>query len=744
MSSSIALTEEQQDECRIVANDESQDETAIPDVPEVAIRWILRNDTTSNVALATLSNVCRRWRQVTSRCIVEEEFSNDEDDTTTSTNKSRNERIPTHQSSNDEPSPEFLSLLLPSMIRELQSQQSIPSRGRPEINPQLAATTPTCDDTYCVAWFHPDGIEYVDLPQEVDDDSDDSDLGICRRTGRCAYSWRESSDDNVISCVVQWTGYTDAVDVLSPFGYSLPFVRGVLTEAATRTRRKKQHPSIIGETERDNDMHSQEKKSSLRSAYSSASSFSGMDDQSDSQPLLNHYKPHCSFAVRGATYARPEGYCLCWDDDALFSSFRSSSVAGENGATSLVKQQAWEGERKRLHTRRRELQRQNLPVVLWSEATRDSKSAKHDRESTTVPMGILQPCIQFLNINANNAIRMFTPPFDSPVATPVTVFCVAIATEDGCFFSGHNNVFELGHMYPPNDEDAITERSPVMLCADYKGPFTNLFERVSESNEEKNTSNELESPNYLNSRINNNFNSDDSSCDSQSAGGKSSEWKCQCPLSGLGAREGDGQQTLSESSDDKEVEKGLLCRGRLGPGCWHCYTAVFDGPNSRIRIDGIEEPIRCGSPIPPNFQAFLDGLTIAADNTFDMSLCFGEGSDGEGQGAMAELAVFKGIFEQDDMETVESHLMRKHGIEYPQGSSEQFHVDDEMTRLALYSLSQGIANNETTDSDTIRIPLRYLARLRQVSWKPINAVTGTPVTVNRIGTIQTGAESSDL
>lgn len=56
---------------------------------------------------------------------------------------------------------------------------------------------------------------------------------------------------------------------------------------------------------------------------------------------------HSSFAVRGTTVARPEGYCQCWDEDDTSTDFLSA-----NNNISRMKK----------NRRRRELQREVRPI----------------------------------------------------------------------------------------------------------------------------------------------------------------------------------------------------------------------------------------------------------------------------------------------------------------------------------------------------------------------------------------------
>ncbi|KAG7360974.1 hypothetical protein IV203_036074 [Nitzschia inconspicua] len=839
MLSTVFRSDQQKDgknsiDTNVVENDPK--EQSFVEIPSVAVRWTAMNNITSNVELATLSNVCRQWRRTISQCILEE-YDENEDNIAKNNNDESFHPIDVQNEirqsgeqnlfSNSSNPSKLRSLLLPSMVRELRLQQFPPKNRLQTLN--------SIDETYCVAWFHPEGIESIQLPREADGESDtdndtirnsSSDRYVASPTplkvedhrmeaeenafipvddpsrlnaddgrtgpsdcygnikkshgyrspcpsageiGNVASSYQNvqtyssprsskplSPQKELVSCVYQWSGYCDAVDVLRPFGYSPHFIRSLL-DASTKSENLSSKD--VEEAKEVDEVDINQKLYLRNFSRCSTSSLSGADC-----PELPCFPPCRTFAVRGATYARPEGYCLCWDHDDILGSLFFSQRSEDSKA--FVKRQEWNEITQRRSLRRRELQREVLPVVLWNEVETDSTSIIRDRNpSTSVQQhafharGIRQPCVQFLNIDSSHATRMFTPAFENPISTPVTVFCVAIATEDGCFFSGHRHSFELGHMYPTNTKESLTERSPVILCADYKGPFTNLFERVAESgigsqhghandtSRHRDTSSSRKPPLGYPTIENGFFNSDDSSCDVSCMGSRAGDpiWKCQCPFNGLEDLGSGEPNNSSQESDDENVGKGDIFRGRLGPGKWHCYTAIFDGQNSRIRIDGIEEPLLCGYPIPRTSQAFLDGLTIGADHTFDMSLCFGQGSDGEGEGALAELAVFKGVLDQADVETLEMHLMRKHGILRPQGTPEQIHVEDEMIRLAQYAIAQDISTTgePLKDGELPRIPLRYLSRLRQVSWKPISPVTGAPMMVHRIGSGRAGLESSD-
>ncbi|KAL3913479.1 MAG: hypothetical protein SGILL_006472, partial [Bacillariaceae sp.] len=548
-----------------------------------------------------------------------------------------------------------------------------------------------------------------------------------------------------------WSGYSEPMDVLRPFGYAPAFVARILDQAKTTT--------IL-----DVDARGIEQKPSL-GTFSTTSSLSARE-YSGGLPI---YPPFHTVAVRGAIYARPEGYCLCWDQDTD-TNYYLSERSGDSKA--MVRQEEMEAIRRKRNRRRRELQREVLPVVLWSKRGRNLKAItdaneppETDGTDCVSPAGILQPCIQFLNVDSSHAVRLFTPPFaNGPVSTPLTIFVIAIATEDGCFFSGHRKKFEMGHLYPANTEESLTERSPISLCADYQGPFTRIFDTVTTSDSQGSSKSQAEkgtgcmhvkceqSTSVLSETEeqnggNGHFNSDDSSCDGTFFGVDNGTpgWKCLCPLTGLGDLGSDveGGSSIVDADDDDE-DSGHVCRGRLGPGAWHCYMAVFDGENSVIRVDGVEEPVLSDTPIPPSFKACLDGLTIGSDHTFDMSLCFGQGSDGEGEGAMAELAVFKGRLDERDIEAVETHLMSKHGIDHPNRPQHEIVREDDCMRMAHSLLAQPWERSNSYDLPVHSrgVPLRYVAKLRQVAWKQINPVTGEAMVVQRIGS-KAANDSSD-
>lgn len=415
---------------------------------------------------------------------------------------------------------------------------------------------------------------------------------------------------------------------------------------------------------------------------------------------------YSTHAVRGATFARPEGYCLCWDDDLPTL---ESELAEVNKDPSTFSEELRTVARRRAR-RRREVQREVLPRIINSTPYKTGMQ----------PGGAQQPAVQFLNVDFGHAVRLFTPPFKpGPISTPITVFCVAIATEDGCFLSGLENRFEFGHLYPQYAHESLVERSPICICANFG---QDPPKRVVASGQGESVYRKIDS-----------YNSDDSSHDESTQGDTfDPPTKCACPFSGLG-------HVLEEAEGDDE-DFGQICRGYRGPGMWHCYSVMVDGGSSDIRIDGVSEPLRCGRNIGPHAAAYLDGLTIGADHTFDMSLCFGQGSDGEGEGAISELAVFKGKLDTDDIVAMESYLMHKHGIPSPTQSDSALLEEDNYRRLAHAMLSHP-PKHKVFANGAKNVPLRYMTKHRSVAWKQINPVTGERIRVSRIGTKSTESSS---
>jgi hypothetical protein len=114
-----------------------------------------------------------------------------------------------------------------------------------------------------------------------------------------------------------------------------------------------------------------------------------------------------------------------------------------------------------------------------------------------------------------------------------------------------------------------------------------------------------------------------------------------------------------------------------------------------------------------------------------MSLCLGDGDGDEGEGAIAELAVFKGRLCDEDICELENHFMKKHGIapvsKEPDVALLVRHDDLKRQCRAM------IAQPPPWPMRVSGIPLPIMAQDRSVAWQRMNAVTGKDMRVSRIG-----------
>ena len=218
-------------------------------VPLVAVRWAVYEAFT-NVELATLSKVSRSWREIVAQCIID----------AVSPKGDKKKLL-------EQPPPStFTRLLLPSIIRHFYASHS-DFRSTPH---QEEKQEEEVDETYCVAWFHPDGIKFKQLSlvnttlETCDEDRDqdydvhqidsevttmktvpDEKIEASRNDHKFLFTKSNSplnqtsaasslpmsspARDNIMdwggSILYQWDGYTEAIDVLGPFGYSNSLLR---------------------------------------------------------------------------------------------------------------------------------------------------------------------------------------------------------------------------------------------------------------------------------------------------------------------------------------------------------------------------------------------------------------------------------------------------------------------------------------------------------------------------------------
>jgi hypothetical protein len=195
------------------------------ELPEPAIRWLVENSA-SNEELARLSNVSKKWRSMVVDAIINQ------------AKKSLN---------GEQESVEEL-LLLPSLVRCLMRQELSDSRDI---------------ETYCLSWFHPDGIQSQLLPIDPTNDTDEEEDEMMRgyrqredstevfapsghesyvgseeekdsqrlRTkspnavAASALSGRNEKSKDYVHCMYQWNSYQEAHQILRPFGFSSQFIQ---------------------------------------------------------------------------------------------------------------------------------------------------------------------------------------------------------------------------------------------------------------------------------------------------------------------------------------------------------------------------------------------------------------------------------------------------------------------------------------------------------------------------------------
>jgi hypothetical protein len=571
-------------------------------------------------------------------------------------------------------------LLLPSMIRQRLRQQR-----------QLRCDGPE-GETFCAVWLEPEGIcERVVNPSKV-----------------------PVSDE--------WRGYRSAHDVLHPFGYTLSFISEVFD--------------------------------AIDCLYGSCT------------------ESRCSwqttFAVRGATMARPDGYCLCVasschgdsssdDGDEIRrhhqrTMFQRRKDAVEDSSDS---DQAPENEpefeqlrdkfqtmlsgRRRLYRqqrkeRRLDLQHDLLPRVIlpwWSSGV----ASRDRRRSRRVSISRSRRAVQFLNSAGTNAVCMRTPPFAcGPLTGPVTIFCVAIATEDGCFLSGLGHAFELGHLYPPDSASELAELSPICLATERWYPAEEAVESIKEIHDSIDST--------FTAPLDENGDDCHGPANSSSPSKKS---KCTCLFghgtSTLYVDQATAASSLAASWHRDRPKARDVRRGVSGPGQWNCIVAVYNGDRSTLRVNGAPEVLQYSSGSSGSCRrAALDGLTIGSDHFFDVSLCSGNGEwPGQGEGSVAEVAVFGGRLDLADIQHLEQRAMRRYGIN-PAGRDTGSLAGLDVARRKHWQYTRWAALALMDDEDAVtvappsRIPLSYLSRHVSLAWQYRHAVTGQMVRPRRLGT----------
>jgi hypothetical protein len=615
--------------------------------PEVVLQWLVEN-VSSDVELATLSNVSTSWRKYVNKTLIYI-ASNER-----SSNGTRNKIYPSH------------SLLLPSMIRFSRVTESTSSFLSLEKK-----------DTFCAAWFPPTGIHTIPVSTQPLD---------VRRNQQNSSSRRRSWKSESRMCCIAWHGYFSAVQVLTPFGYEPKFLQSLFSSSAWESMSSSKRQEMSSET---------------------------------------------TFAVRGATMARPEGYCLCWE------TFHVASNSGKIDPKSYSKILYDYSNVQNVEV----LQRQALPrVITCPQLKNRTISEKDNVDNPKTETRDKNLAVQFLNASGSAAVRMMTPLFlCGPLTRPVTLFCVGIATEDGCFMSGLTRRCEFGHMYPQCERDGIIDMSPICICTgadhddDDEEEDDDDYDRFAVSNLVRNK--------YSLSLTR----GDDNETQQTFKPIGNSGISCGCPfhLSKVNGGLFDSTSGRDEEEDGDDKPPDYAHKGQRGPGQWHCYVAIVDGMQSTIRIDGVpEKMIRYVNNANSSDKYLLDGLTIGSDHAFNMSLSCGDGPPGEGEGSIAELIVFQGRLPIPDIEALERKLMKQHGIlPTPPGLEHDLvQQEDEWKRDSRALIEQPAPYDLIVIPEGV--PLRAVTNDPSVSWNRYNAVTGERMTVSRIG-CRSNQDSSD-
>lgn len=225
-------------------------------VPDIAIRWVLQYSCTSNYNLAALSNVNRYWRSVVASVLenfLDAAVAAGEMETNTNGNICKNVNGESLSRVNSIP-PEYhhlSNLLLPEMTLEIlrrcrgkvecssNSNRNSSNSNRNRTNDRSTALSPS----FCLAWFPPTGIKVhpvnlnrfsdEELSSSNSDSSEEDENDEINFYRQRLYHQRANAIQNRISnnedvfenCCIEWTGYRNAIDILSPLEYSPMFVK---------------------------------------------------------------------------------------------------------------------------------------------------------------------------------------------------------------------------------------------------------------------------------------------------------------------------------------------------------------------------------------------------------------------------------------------------------------------------------------------------------------------------------------
>jgi hypothetical protein len=204
----------------------------------IALTWFLHNACTSNVELAIVSNVCRRWREVAVVAVVAV-ASNDGGkkviDAPSSSSSEPTSPLSSSTGNSPQPSSCIRRLIVTDMAREVgvSYHHSRHKQGNLRNCKQLNGcdTAEAEDSSFCLAWFAPSGIQTMavstDNGADNDDNGNDKEYGdkdnqTHQSNGRGGKS--DKMGNNVVCCP-EWRGYRHATEVLFPFDYTTCFIR---------------------------------------------------------------------------------------------------------------------------------------------------------------------------------------------------------------------------------------------------------------------------------------------------------------------------------------------------------------------------------------------------------------------------------------------------------------------------------------------------------------------------------------
>ena len=428
-------------------------------VPDVALRWILLHATSSNVELAQLSNVNRSWREVVTTVILEQA---------------------TYKAVASVP-----MLLLPSMASELIRRNAIAMDQDDSKNETTEQSQQQeegdVEETFCAAWFAPEGIQLLDLdaeqqPSDADQDDSSEDYNTkksistqamhrnCRQSSssnknnnsggnsnhhqfhskqttfnnqypnpsgaasnsqhknktnrsqspkmimnmhrRAAapleqipqvHAWARGHgpqvkltfEDQGIMVTHEWHGYRHAMQILNPFGYADAFVQHVLKQA-----------QVHDQLRRRSSLSGVRRLKSIDKHATPNLPIRGVEQDKANQDMTQP-----TIAVRGATIARPEGYCLCWEYPA--------------GSSPLAQQMEWS--RSTSSSKSNTKDKNMVQTIKWQERQRKLQQWKEWRrqlQSTVLPQYWSEnslPPTQWCNFDADEKHARTVPDTAIPV-----------------------------------------------------------------------------------------------------------------------------------------------------------------------------------------------------------------------------------------------------------------------------------------------------------------------------------------